>query len=195
MLFRSYEEAASYTRTLTYAPGAASGVTGMPSPLTVSDTTTAANSTFTLASAPSRTGYTFAGWDIGGTTYAAGATYTTSAESSTATAKWTQITNDVTVNLLKDGKAYVSSGQSVWLKKDGSYTSLGAVNAATGSVTKTGVAPGTYEVCVGTSGNGTPTGVNVTVSSTAGTAATAHVNYYTVSFDLSGAPELGRAHV
>ena len=183
-----YNPKSSTTRTLTYAPGAASGVTGMPSPLTVSDTTTAANSTFTLASAPSRTGYTFAGWDIGGTTYAAGATYTTSAESSTATAKWTQITNDVTVNLLKDGKAYASSGQSVWLKKDGSYTSLGAVNAATGSVTKTGVAPGTYEVCVGTSGNGTPTGVNVTVSSTAGTAATANVNYYTVSFDLNGAP-------
>ena len=44
--------------------------------------------TFTLASAISRTGYKFNGWQIGSDTYAAGATYTTSETSIGATAQW-----------------------------------------------------------------------------------------------------------
>ena len=53
---------------------------------------TTAGSTFTLASADGITkdGYTFAGWNDGTTTYAAGATYTMPANNITLTAQWTE---------------------------------------------------------------------------------------------------------
>lgn len=72
----------SSTATLTYN---ANG--GSPTP---SAQTAAIGSSITLASAPSRSGYNFAGWQINGVNYSAGASYTLSANA-TATAQWTQL--------------------------------------------------------------------------------------------------------
>jgi uncharacterized repeat protein (TIGR02543 family) len=55
--------------------------------------------TFTVASAPTRSGYTFNGWNDGALTYGPGATYTVAASNVTLTAQWTAISYDVTYDL------------------------------------------------------------------------------------------------
>jgi uncharacterized repeat protein (TIGR02543 family) len=52
--------------------------------------------TFTLAAAPTRTGYTFAGWSDGTSTLGAGATYTVGLSAITLTAQWTPRTYAIT---------------------------------------------------------------------------------------------------
>lgn len=55
--------------------------------------------TFTVANAPTRSGYTFNGWNDGALTYGPGATYTVTASNVTLTAQWTPIQYDVTYDL------------------------------------------------------------------------------------------------
>ena len=85
--------------TLTYAPGG-EDVTGMPNPTIVSGDP---SSTIQLAAAPSRVGYTFTGWTIGGELKQPGADYTLGvAESNVdATATWTA--NQYTITLDAQG--------------------------------------------------------------------------------------------
>ena len=73
------------TYTVTYNLNGGSGTTP-------TQAATTAGSTFTLASADGITkdGYTFAGWNDGTNTYAAGATYTMPANNITLTAQWTE---------------------------------------------------------------------------------------------------------
>ena len=72
------------TYTVTYANGG--GVGTDPT-----QTSTAAGGTFTLAQNPyTKSGYTFAGWNDGANTYAAGATYTMPANDVILTAQWTE---------------------------------------------------------------------------------------------------------
>ena len=73
------------TYTVTYNLNGGSGTTP-------TQAATTAGSTFTLASADGITkdSYTFAGWNDGTTTYAAGATYTMPANNITLTAQWTE---------------------------------------------------------------------------------------------------------
>lgn len=72
------------TYTVTYADGG--GVGTDPT-----QTSTAAGGTFTLAQNPyTKSGYTFAGWNDGANTYAAGATYTMPANDVILTAQWTE---------------------------------------------------------------------------------------------------------
>ena len=85
------------TQTITYAAGTGGSGIGPTSPLTVSY-----GSTFTTPSNTySRTGYTFAGWSDGTSTYAAAATYPSTGTVSgnvTLTATWSANTNTVTFN-------------------------------------------------------------------------------------------------
>jgi uncharacterized repeat protein (TIGR02543 family) len=55
--------------------------------------------TFTVANAPTRSGYTFNGWYDGTLTYGPGATYSVAASNVTLTAQWTAISYDVTYDL------------------------------------------------------------------------------------------------
>ena len=55
--------------------------------------------TFTVANAPTRSGYTFNGWNDGALTYGPGATYSVGASNVTMTAQWTAIQYDVTYDL------------------------------------------------------------------------------------------------
>jgi uncharacterized repeat protein (TIGR02543 family) len=55
--------------------------------------------TFTVANAPTRSGYTFNGWNDGALSYGPGATYTVAASNVTLTAQWTAISYDVTYDL------------------------------------------------------------------------------------------------
>ena len=79
------QETALSTYTVTYALNGGEGTAP-------TQAATTAGSTFTLASADGITkdGYTFAGWNDGTTTYAAGATYTMPANNITLTAQWTE---------------------------------------------------------------------------------------------------------
>ena len=54
---------------------------------------------FTVKAAPTRTGYTFAGWQSGAQLYGAGATYIVGADDITFTAQWTAIVYRVTYDL------------------------------------------------------------------------------------------------
>ncbi|MEJ0014929.1 MAG: InlB B-repeat-containing protein [Actinomycetota bacterium] len=82
------------TNTITYAAGGGTG--SAPS----SPTTVLSGATFTTpANTYTRTGYTFAGWNDGTNTYAAGATYPSSGSITgniTLTATWTANTNTIT---------------------------------------------------------------------------------------------------
>ena len=79
------QETALSTYTVTFALNGGEGTAP-------TQAATTAGSTFTLASADGITkdGYTFAGWNDGTTTYAAGATYTMPANNITLTAQWTE---------------------------------------------------------------------------------------------------------
>ena len=79
------QETALPTYTVTYALNGGEGTAP-------TQAATTAGSSFTLASADGITkdGYTFAGWNDGTTTYAAGATYTMPASNVTLTAQWTE---------------------------------------------------------------------------------------------------------
>ena len=74
----------SNNRSVTYALNSGSGTAP-------TQTDTAQGSTFTVASASgiTRSGYTFAGWSNGSTTYQPGDTYTAGASNITLTAQWT----------------------------------------------------------------------------------------------------------
>lgn len=89
---------AKWQRSLTYDKNTTDSVTGMPDPLTSYHNN---NATPTVASGPSRTNFTFNGWNTAangsGTSYAAGTTITMNANY-TLYAQWTPITYTVTWN-------------------------------------------------------------------------------------------------
>ena len=86
----STDEPEPTTYTVTYNLGGGTGT--LPT-----QAATKAGGTFTLASADgiTKSGYTFAGWNDGTTTYAAGATYTMPASNVTLTAQWTPETYNI----------------------------------------------------------------------------------------------------
>lgn len=73
------------TRTLTYESGTLAPVQNLPA-----GDTLVAGSTFTVASGPTRTNFTFTGWKDGNTAYSPGDTYTVGATNPTLTAQWVQ---------------------------------------------------------------------------------------------------------
>ena len=77
------------THTITYVAPTANGAVPVQG-----DVETAAS--FTVAVAPSRTGYTFGGWSDGVTIFAAGDTYSVATSDVTLTATWTAVENSVT---------------------------------------------------------------------------------------------------
>jgi uncharacterized repeat protein (TIGR02543 family) len=81
----------SATYAVTYVLGGGTGT--VPPPRSEAN-----GATFTVASGSSlsRSGYTFAGWNNGTTTYQSGATYTVGSSAVTLTALWTPVTNSVT---------------------------------------------------------------------------------------------------
>jgi uncharacterized repeat protein (TIGR02543 family) len=113
------------TLTISYAAGSGSG-TAPVSPVSV-----LSGSTFTTpTNTYTRTGYTFAGWSDGSTTYAAAATYPSSgtvASNVTLTAQWTANTLTVTYNS--------QSGSSITA---GSTSTGGSIAALPGPPTRTG---------------------------------------------------------
>ena len=110
-------------------------------------------SQFTLAAAPTRTGYTFQGWKLDNTNYAAGTTYTMPARDITFEAQW--VSSAFTVGELSD---VVYNGQSqkldpvvkdandgTILKKDKDYTvSYSEDTTNVGEVTVTIEGAGSY---------------------------------------------------
>ena len=62
----------------------------------------------TLPAAPTKDGYTFAGWDLNGTTYAAGDSYTLTGDV-TFTALWTAVQTDYTATFDSNGGSAVSA--------------------------------------------------------------------------------------
>jgi hypothetical protein len=94
------------TYTLTYA--ANSGST------TPTSQTGANGSTITLAAnAGTRSGFSFGGWDIGGTTYAGSASYTFGAANATATAIWNAVFVTPSISLNTDPPAFTRSGSTI----------------------------------------------------------------------------------
>ena len=94
-----------YTHTITYSTDGGSSVSN-----TVVTDTNSGSSSVTLATAPTKSGYTFKGWKIGNTTYAAGDKVSVAANSSvTATAQWTAITYTHTITYSTDGGSSVSN--------------------------------------------------------------------------------------
>lgn len=99
------DESKTYSHTVSYNSDGGSSVSD-----TVVTDSNSGSSSVTLASAPTKSGYTFNGWKIGSTVYAAGATVSVAADSTvTATAQWTE--NKITVN--SPSTQYVVSGNTV----------------------------------------------------------------------------------
>jgi uncharacterized repeat protein (TIGR02543 family) len=107
---------ASYS--ISYAAGTGGSGSGPTSPLTVN-----AGTTFTTpANTFARTGYTFAGWNDGTNTYAAGATYPASGTVSgnvTLTATWTANTYTITFN---KGSSATGADQTLTKTHDSALT-------------------------------------------------------------------------
>jgi hypothetical protein len=94
------------TYTLTYA--ANSGST------TPTSQTGASGSTITLAAnAGTRSGFSFGGWNIGGTTYAGSASYTFGAANATATAIWNAVFVTPSISLNTNPPAFSRSGSTI----------------------------------------------------------------------------------
>ncbi len=116
-----------YTHTITYSTDGGSSVSN-----TVVTDTNSGSSSVTLASAPTKSGYTFKGWKIGNTTYAAGDKVSVAANSSvTATAQWTAITYTHTITYSTDGGSSVSN--TVKTDTNSGSTSLTLASAPTKS--------------------------------------------------------------
>ena len=134
---------------------------------------------------PTRTGWSFTGWYTdanNGTMVDSNNKFSTN---TTLYAHWSQNTYGVTVNLKKDNGAYSGSGLSVWLESGGAYTQMSVNNSTGVATTSSDVIPGTYTIYVGKTASDRQVAGTVTVTDKA---STADVNYYTVSFDLNGAP-------
>lgn len=118
----------------------ANGGTSTPAAQTV-----AAGTTVTLAAAISRSGYNFAGWKIGGSTYAAGSSYTVQ-NNVTAVAQWSQnvvysvqfaknatdVTGDAIPSIVvAKGAACILPGPELWERPD--YSFVGWATSSTGA--------------------------------------------------------------
>lgn len=118
----------------------ANGGTSTPAAQTV-----AAGTTVTLAAAISRSGYNFAGWKIGGSTYAAGSSYTVQ-NNVTAVAQWAQnvvysvqfaknatdVTGDAIPSIVvAKGAACILPGPELWERPD--YSFVGWATSSTGA--------------------------------------------------------------
>lgn len=131
-----YEETVSNV-TLSYD---ANGGTSTPAAQTV-----AAGTTVTLAAAISRSGYNFAGWKIGGSTYAAESSYTVH-DNVTAVAQWSQnvvysvqfeknatdVSGDAIPSIVvAQGAACILPGPELWERPD--YSFVGWATSSTGA--------------------------------------------------------------
>ena len=118
----------------------ANGGTSTPAAQTV-----AAGTTVTLAAAISRPGYNFAGWKIGGSTYAAGSSYTVK-NNVTAVAQWSQnvvysvqfaknatdVSGDAIPSIVvAKGAACILPGPELWERPD--YSFVGWATSSTGA--------------------------------------------------------------
>ena len=118
----------------------ANGGTSTPAAQTV-----AAGTTVTLAAAISRSGYNFAGWKIGGSTYAAGSSYTVQGNV-TAVAQWSQnvvysvqfaknatdVSGDAIPSIVvAQGAACILPGPELWERPD--YSFVGWATSSTGA--------------------------------------------------------------
>ena len=137
---------------------------------------------------PTRSGYTFTGWntkaDGTGTSYAVGASYTGNA-ALTLYAQWTE--NKVTVAIKKDGSDWSASGMKVTLYNGTTATSYTATISSGSSAQLSGNVPnGTYNVYIGKDSNHKTdlidSGVDVTVNNNSPTAT---VNYYTLTMQTA----------
>lgn len=165
-----YAKWTANTFTVTYAPGIGGAGDGPTSPATASF-----GSTFTTpANTYTRTGYTFAGWSDGTSTFAAGATYPTTGSVSanvTLTATWSAIacnpTSTVTGNYTLS--SFTSTGTCIWTLPEGVSTARvlivgGGGGAGSGGgggggfldTTKTGL-NGDVAITVGSGGSGSTT--------------------------------------
>ena len=124
--FTLYAQWTGNSQTISYAAGTGGSGSAPSSPTSV-----LYGSTFTTpANTYTRSGYTFAGWNDGSTTYAAGVTYPSSgtvAGPVTLTATWTATTLTVTYD--SQGGSAISSG---------STTVGGSISASPGTPTRTG---------------------------------------------------------
>ena len=132
-------EAAVSNVTLSYD---ANGGTSTPAAQTVE-----AGTTVTLAAAISRPGYNFAGWKIGGSTYAAGSSYTVQ-NNVTAIAQWSQnvvysvqfaknatdVSGDAIPSIVvAEGAACILPGPELWERPN--YSFVGWATSSTGAAT------------------------------------------------------------
>jgi len=108
--------------TVTYA--LASGTSALPTQANVN-----ISNTFTIADAPTRSGYRFTGWSDGTNTYGAGASYVVGSSSITLTAQWSVISYSVTYDLgggsgTLPTKANVNIGDTFTVSTETSPTKL-----------------------------------------------------------------------
>jgi uncharacterized repeat protein (TIGR02543 family) len=161
------------TQTITYAAGGGTG-SGPTSPLSVSY-----GSTFTTpANTYTRSGYAFAGWSDGTSTYSASATYPSSGSVSgnvTLTATWTANSNTVTYN--SNGGTSVTSG---------SFTTGGSIASAPTAPTKTGYTFGGWSDTDGGTEISFPYSPSATSAITLYAKWTANVNTVTFKSNYSG---------
>ena len=156
----------------TYGPVAVGGSFNPPYSITMYARYSTTSNAVTLATQGTllRTGYTFSGWNIGGTTYAAGSSYTPTANV-TATAVWTQ-------NL------QAPSGGSVTLT--GTSTAGSVITASTSGWSGS---PTSYDVFITTSTSGTPTSSSTRVASNSPSTST------TASYTITSGDAIAPANI
>ena len=161
---------------------------------------------FTLAAAPTREGYTFQGWKLDSTNYAAGTTYTMPARDITFEAQWVSsaFTVDKPSDVVYNGQSQqlepvvkdANDGTTI-LKKDKDYTVSYSENTTNvGEVTVTITGTGNYEGTVTKTYKITPATLTVTTPDktkvydgsalTAAGTVTGFVNKETATFTTTG---------
>ena len=167
-----YAKWSAAPRAITYLANGASGTVPTQSAKNESETFTVASDT-----GLTRTGYDFAGWSNGATTYAAGDTYTVAAANVTLTAQWTAQVYTVTYN----GNNATSGAAS---RSSDSFTYGGSAIAlpTAGTLVRTGYTFAGWSVIA----DGTAIAGNYTPTQSITLYAKWSADTYTISYNING---------
>lgn len=167
-----YAKWSAAPRAITYLANGASGTVPTQSAKNESETFTVASDT-----GLTRTGYDFAGWSNGATTYAAGDTYTVAAANVTLTAQWTAQVYTVTYN----GNNATSGAAS---RSSDSFTYGGSAIAlpTAGTLVRTGYTFAGWSVIA----DGTAIAGNYTSTQSITLYAKWSADTYTISYNING---------